>query len=85
MVHCEQGHRRSPAAVLAWMVTLPEYSDVHKAIKLFSNSYTGRNGNEWGKVYTEERPDWVEKLALWAKNWKNCQIEWIKSNESISS
>jgi len=83
LVHCEQGHRRSPAAMLAWMLTLQGCNDIQKCLSIFSSTYSGKNGKNWGKVYREERPEWIEKLEKWTKNWKPSQIEWIKSNENL--
>ena len=54
LVHCEQGHRRSPSIFLSWMVTLPGYN-ISKAIQSFSSGYKGKSKKDWGKIYQQDR------------------------------
>lgn len=59
LVHCEQGRRRSPTAILAFLVH--QGLRTHQAVKLIGSSYAG--DESWADGYTKSRQMWIASLS----------------------
>jgi hypothetical protein len=79
-VHCEKGQRRSPTAVMAWMVTQGLSSE--DALSTVGKDY--QNDDSWQQGYAATRPKWVEELKKWAATWNARSNAWrTKNTETV--
>lgn len=59
LVHCEQGRRRSPTAIVAFLVT--QGMRTHRAIQHIGASYLGEQ--DWAEGYKKSREMWIANLS----------------------
>jgi hypothetical protein len=63
LVHCEQGRRRSPTMIIAFLVA--RGSRTHQAIQMIGSEYQGDEGPEWASKYIKHRDMWIGALGAW--------------------
>lgn len=78
-VHCEKGQRRSPTAVIAWMVT--QGMSPEQALAKVGKEYEG--DESWHKSYIDSRPKWIEELVKWGSTWKSRMSAWREKNREL--
>lgn len=59
VVHCKQGRRRSPTAILAFLVT--QGMRTHQALQLIGATYAGEKN--WADSYKQHRTQWLAALS----------------------